>query len=187
VATIIAFVGLASTARAQTAPPASSGDEQQRTAIPAPAKTSGDAAAARASDATSTSTAQAPQAATSSGQASFPWGTAGLVGAGAGVVALVVGLYFGLVVAPTKQEDANSTGCGPSANNCTPLGAAARRDYNLAATASTVLFVAGGVLAATGVTVWLLAPSSASRGAAVSATPLVAPGVAGIALNANWR
>jgi hypothetical protein len=129
----------------------------------------------------------APQAPTSSGQASFPWGTVGLVGAGAGVVALVVGLYYGAVVAPTKQEESNSTGCGPSTNNCTPLGAAARRDYNLAVTGSTVLLVTGGVLAAAGVTMWLLAPSSASSGAAVSAAPLVAPGVGGIVLNAEWR
>jgi hypothetical protein len=55
-------------------------------------------------------------------------------------------------------------------------------DYNYAqmnATASTVMFIAGGVLAATGVVLWLTAPR-------VKITPLAGPRTGGLSLGGEF-
>jgi len=115
---------------------------------------------------------------------SFPWRTVGLVTAGAGLVTLGVGTYFGLD-AKSKNDQSNTSGC-KSNNDCTPSAAAIRRDAITAGNISTVLFVAGGVLAAGGVALWLLAPALHTDGAVVSASPLIVPGGAGLALRTGW-
>jgi hypothetical protein len=108
---------------------------------------------------------------------SFPWKTAGLVGAGVGVVGLGIGAVFG-VNALSKKNDAHC-----DANNVCPDSSSANtlRDAGSAATASTVFFVAGAVLAAAGVTVWVLNP-----GGTVKAAPTAGANSAGLVLMGAW-
>jgi PEGA domain len=136
--------------------------------------------------ANSTSSGATEAAGPSTQRTSFPWRTVGLVTAGAGLVALGVGTYFGLD-AKSKNDQSNSSGCNASNNDCTPSAAAIRRDAITAGNTSTVLFVVGGVLAAGGVALWLLAPAPQADGAVgVSAAPLIVPGGAGLSLSTGW-
>jgi hypothetical protein len=92
-----------------------------------------------------------------------PLRTVGLVTAGAGIVGLGIGSVFGAMAISDKGNarcDANGTCASGSLNNA----------YNHA-TASTVGFVAGGVLLATGVGVVLFAPSGSK--ASVEVAPAV--------------
>jgi len=107
--------------------------------------------------------------------------TLGLATAALGVVGLGVGTGFG-VDAISKKDAAASSGC--NGNVCTPTAGATRNDAQSAGTLSTAFFVAGGVLAAAGVTLWLIAPR-ASQG--VEVTPTVGPGSAGVTLGGTWR
>ena len=105
----------------------------------------------------------------------------GLVTAGVGIVGLGLGTYFG-VTAESKWHQANRSGgtCADAA--CPGLTQTASND----ATLSTVFFVAGGVLAAAGVTLWIVAPKGgASERAAL--TPLVGHDVAGLGVGGVFR
>jgi hypothetical protein len=113
----------------------------------------------------------------------FPWRTVGLVAAGVGVVTLGVGSYFGLQ-AKSKNDQSNSSGC--SADNCSPAAAQTRRDAITAGNTSTALFVVGGVLAAGGIVLWLVAPSSES-GSGVSVTPVALGSGGGLVLGGGWQ
>jgi hypothetical protein len=114
----------------------------------------------------------------------FPWRTVGLVAAGAGVVTLGVGAYFGLE-AKSKNDQSNSSGCSAN-NNCSPAAAQIRRDAISAGNTSTALFVVGGVLAAAGIVLWLVAPSS-ENGASVSVTPVALGAGGGLGLVGGWQ
>jgi hypothetical protein len=95
----------------------------------------------------------------------------GLAAAGAGVVALGVGVVFGLR-AISKNHDAASR-CPASPRCADPEGVTLTDEAKSAATISTIAFVAGGVLAAGGVTLFLTAPSSPNKaavGAAIRGT-----------------
>jgi hypothetical protein len=81
--------------------------------------------------------------------------TVGWILGGAGLVGLAVGTAFGLS-ASSKWSSAKS-GCDDT--GCPPDAAAKTDDARHAATASTVAFVAGGVLLAAGVIVLWTAPS----------------------------
>jgi hypothetical protein len=118
-------------------------------------------------------TAPATAAATSPA----PWKTIGLVTAGVGVVSLGVGAVFG-VQAIGKKNDAGcaSNGMCPSSPAVTAQG-----DALSAADVSTGFFVAGSVLAAAGLTVFLVAP-----GSRVQAAPSVGRDTAGILLQGAW-
>lgn len=111
----------------------------------------------------------------------FPWRTVGLVAAGVGVVGLGVGTYFG-VDAISKNNTSNQTGC--TNNVCTQGAYSTREDAKSSATVSTIAFVAGGVLAAAGITLWLVAPKG---DAATQVTPVALTGGGGIALTGVWR
>ena len=97
---------------------------------------------------------KAPESAAEPGKSTFPYRTVGLVVGAAGVVGLGVGTVFG-VEAIVKQNDARcpSNNCGPGSNP--DALRTAQSDGNL----STGFFIVGGVLAAAGLTTWLLAPS----------------------------
>ena len=103
----------------------------------------------------------------------------GLSTAGVGVVGLVLGAYFGLT-ARSKWQKANRVGgtCADAA--CPEL----TQQASNAATLSTVSFVAGGVLAAAGVTLWLVAPKGGAEHA--SLRPAIGPGLAGLELGGAW-
>jgi serine/threonine-protein kinase len=112
---------------------------------------------------------------------SNPGGTqriVGLVIGGVGVVGLGLGTYFGLT-AMSKDKDADA--------KCTPTLCQEQADFDNAdsahksATLSTVSFVAGGALLATGAVVFFLAPSKSK----VGVTPLFAPGFAGVSVGGH--
>jgi hypothetical protein len=97
----------------------------------------------------------------------------GLVAAGVGVVALGVGSAFGLK-AKSNYDDSNENGhC--DASGCDKDGLASRDAAFSAAHVSTALFIAGGVLVAGGVTLYLVKRSSSEPSAAtLSVSPVVA-------------
>jgi len=114
-----------------------------------------------------------------------PWRTVGLAIAGAGVVALGVGTYFA-IEAKSKNDQSFGAGCGGADGNvCTSAGAQVRRDALSAATASTVAFVAGGVLAAGGIALWLAAPRAHAEGSAALAPVVLGPG-GGLVMTGSW-
>lgn len=113
---------------------------------------------------------------------SFPFGTLGVAVGSAGLVGLGVGAVFG-GVAVSKKNQADSSGC--NGNLCSMFAGPLRNDALSAATASTVAFVAGGVLLAGGTALWLLAPARA-RHSAVLVTPSAGPGGGGIAVAGRW-
>jgi serine/threonine-protein kinase len=109
------------------------------------------------------------------------WPTVGLIAAGVGVVGLGVGTYFGFD-AISKNNASNQSGC--NGNTCTAGAYGTREDAKSSATLSTVSFVAGGLLAAGGVTLWLLAP----RGdASVQVAPVALAGGGGMLVGGVWR
>jgi hypothetical protein len=93
------------------------------------------------------------------------WRTAGVLLAGAGVVGFGVATAF-VLRAVGKNDDAENAGC--SNNVCPPAGKALRLEALTAADTATVAFVAGGVLTATGVAMFVL-------GSPVGATPAGRP------------
>lgn len=100
----------------------------------------------------------------------FPWKTAGLVTGGVGVALLGTGIVLGVVA----KGDYDSVESDCDANNeCTSSAAATRNDARSLAGVGTVLFVGGAILAAAGVTVFIVGPEGES---ADSAALRVSPG-----------
>jgi hypothetical protein len=102
---------------------------------------------------------------------------AGLVTAGVGLAGVGVGAVFG-ILAKSKLNTSNAIGC--DANNVCSTGGSpsAFETRNQARTfgdVSTATFIVGGLLAAAGVTLFLLAPRSEARPTAgsVTASPVV--------------
>lgn len=93
-----------------------------------------------------------------------------LVAGGAGVVGLGVGTVFGLVA--LSKKSAAQTACP---DRCaTSTGVTDWNDARSAGNLSTVGFVAGGVLVAAGVVLWLATPPArgeAGAGVAVGIAP----------------
>ncbi len=95
----------------------------------------------------------------------------GLTSLGLGVAGLGAGAIFGLLAASSKSD---SDPLCPQPNLCSPDGVRLRDQAIVRGNVSTIAFVAGGVLAAAGVTFLVLAPK---RQAQVAAT--VAPTMGG--------
>jgi hypothetical protein len=115
-----------------------------------------------------------------------PLRTIGLVAGGAGLVGLGVGSYFGLR-AMSLKADSNAEGRCDADNSCNEEGTALRRDAIAASTVSTIAFAAGGVLAAAGVTLFIIGGSETSeRGARVTAVPVVGAGEAAMSLRGRF-
>ncbi len=98
----------------------------------------------------------------------------GYVVAGAGVVGLGLGTWFGLT-AQSKWSDAQAHCRGLI---CDAEGGALAADAKSSGNLSTIAFIAGGLLTAGGVTLVLLAPSRSSTptGTTLSTTVAAAPG-----------
>jgi hypothetical protein len=115
------------------------------------------------------------------------WRTVGLVAGGAGVVALGVGTYFG-VDAISKNDASNRAGC---IGNVCPAGSAynTRETARSAATVSTALLVAGGLLAAGGATLWLFAPrrEAATPVQTLQVVPVALVGGGGVTVGGAWQ
>jgi hypothetical protein len=97
----------------------------------------------------------------------------GLIVAGAGGVAVVVGSVFGFR-ARSLYADAKET-CGGSIEDCAPANVMAAQaqvdDARSSGTISTVLFVAGGAAVITGAVLYMTAPKAESRG--VTLAPVI--------------
>jgi hypothetical protein len=115
--------------------------------------------------------------------ASSPWKTVGLVAAGVGVLGLGAGTVFG-VMALGKNSDSNNGHCGGSLggpNQCDVTGVSDRSTAVSDGNVSTVFIITGAVLAAGGVALWLLAPSSH-----LQAAPAVGAGAGGIVVRGDF-
>lgn len=119
---------------------------------------------------------RAPLAPPAPPTAASPLRWVGLAAVGLGAIGLGVGGYFG-VRAAGKQSDANCPNnlCGPGSDP------AALRDAKSAGDTATVFFVAGGLLAAAGITLYLVAPKGSERPTAVRLdTDVTARGAAAV-------
>jgi hypothetical protein len=101
--------------------------------------------------------------------------TLGLVVGGMGLVGLGVGSYFGLR-AMSLHDDSNAGGRCDTNNECTEEGLRLREDAIAASTLSTIGFVAGGLLTAAGITLFIVgAPDGAGTAARLEAVPVIGP------------
>jgi hypothetical protein len=106
--------------------------------------------------------ADAPPARDGSGQR-----TLGLVVGGVGVVGLGVGTYFGLRA--KKKNNDSFDHCLPNDHNqCDQNGVDLRNSAKSSAGLSTAFMIGGGLVLATGVVVYLTAPSSSPRTGSIS-------------------
>jgi hypothetical protein len=113
--------------------------------------------------------------------APFPYRTVGYAVGGVGVAGLIVGTIFGIEALSTKSSHCHGDG------GCSPGEAStALAQGNV----STVGFVAGGVLAAGGLTLVLVAPAKKdSQATRIEAAPLVGAGpggVSGLIVSGRW-
>jgi hypothetical protein len=106
--------------------------------------------------------------------------TLGYVGIGLGGAGLVVGAVAGAMAMSknsTLSSECPGGHCNPNSSQKSSIQSDLN-DYNTLTTVSTVGFIAGGALAATGVVLWLTAPTASSSGATV--TPVVSLGYLGV-------
>ncbi|MBX3187136.1 MAG: hypothetical protein KF819_08980 [Labilithrix sp.] len=109
---------------------------------------------------------------------------------GVGVVSLVVGSVFG-IVSLSKKSEADAECAPPDRRLCSTRGVEAGDEQIAAGNVSTVGFIAGGVLVAAGVTLYLTAPrgaasSSGQGGRSVSITPTAWQGGGGLGLTGRF-
>ena len=112
-------------------------------------------------------------------RSSSPLPVVGLVTAGVGVVAIGAGAFFGLR-AKSLNDDSKDAGC--TSTVCTGNARQDREDAITAANISTGLFIAGGVLAAGGMTLFFVGNSSKTS-ASAALTPTLSPNSAGMTLH----
>lgn len=88
----------------------------------------------------------------------------GVVAMGLGAVGLGLGTVFGLSASSKYDAAFDNGGCTRADNTCDRAGQDKVDDARSKAGLSTVFFIAGGVLAASGIVLFLTAPSSSRRG-----------------------
>jgi hypothetical protein len=113
------------------------------------------------------------------------WGTRRWIAvgtAGAGVVALGVGTFFGFD-AKSTYDASNRNGCNASNNECNATGKQNRSSASTQAAVSTALFVIGGVALATGAVLYFTAPRAQP---ALALVPVVSPQSAGVLFSRAW-
>lgn len=86
--------------------------------------------------------------------------TAGYVAGAAGIVGLGIGAVFGLSAIGSKHDAERDGHCTVDLQKCDAVGKASMSDSRDAARLSTIGFIAGGALAATGIVLVLTAPSN---------------------------
>jgi hypothetical protein len=101
----------------------------------------------------------------------------GLVVGGAGVAGIAVGSVLG--IAAKSKYDESSTHC--QNNFCDPTGTQQRHDAFGTATASTVLWIAGGALIAGGAVIYFTAPKTKVVTATIAPAPNGATGAVRVA------
>lgn len=117
--------------------------------------------------------------------------TIGLVVGGVGIATLIGGAATGGAAAATWSSAKSS--CNAGANGlCTPGsdGPSLSGTASTLATASTVLFIAGGVITAGGAVLFLLGgsktPPEPQSTTTVKVSPSLAPGYAGVGISGTW-
>jgi hypothetical protein len=120
-----------------------------------------------ASAAPSTSASAPPSSSAPPVSSGAPWKTVGLVTAGVGVVAVIGGVVTG-VLGKSKANQLE-TDCGGHRDKCALPDLESRKSsLRTYQTTTNVLLIGGGVLAAAGIGIFLLAPSPKSSGSSVS-------------------
>ena len=121
----------------------------------------------------------------SGGTGEWPWQKKAALGVGAaGVAGLVAGAVTG-GLALTKAGDLSKECSAGDPHLCTVNGVALASDAKTMATVSTLGFAAGGVLAAAGIVLWIVAPSDGAqsgadvKGKSASSGVATQPSVAG--------
>jgi len=114
--------------------------------------------------------------------------TIGLVLGGAGVVGLGVGTYFGLRA--KSKNNASFDHCDPNNHNsCQQAGINLRNAARSSANIATGLLIGGGAFLATGIVLYLTAPSSHPSTASISGLRLAGtagPGESRLTLEGAW-
>jgi hypothetical protein len=119
-------------------------------------------------------TGEAPPAPTTTSSSSTLRWVGAAVG-GAGVVALGVGTYFGIHATSLDASSKEDGHCNAN-NQCDSVGGARRNDAIAAGNVSTAMFITGGVLAAAGVTLFVVGAPSGGKKDAARLQPKVALG-----------
>ena len=101
----------------------------------------------------------------------------------AGIVGIVVGTAFGVEALATK-----SAHCGLPGTPAGACNSGAATTANGQATVSTAAFIAGGVLLAGGVVMFVFAPRGRTEQSArnVYLTPLLGPSTSGFQVGGTW-
>ena len=107
----------------------------------------------------------------------------GIVVGAVGIGGVVAGALLG-EMAKSDNNDANGHCLGNTA--CDPQGISLTTSARHEATGSTIGFVAGGVLLASGVVIYLTAPSHSRTGAGVGISPMIGTGTTGVTLRGAW-
>jgi hypothetical protein len=133
--------------------------------------------------ATSGSVPDAGRPAASSGA---PLRTLGYVAGGVGLVGIGLGSVFGLNAKALKDESNADDHCNAD-NECDDVGGGKRDDAKNAATLSTVAFIAGGALLATGVALFIVGgPKSEPARAALVVLPELGQSQGGLRLKGRF-
>lgn len=114
--------------------------------------------------------------------------TAGAVTAATGAVAVLLGAGFGIYAKVEGDRSKRDEFCPTDNHNgCTQEGVDLRDRARAFGTASTVTFVVGGALLATGVTLWATGGSSGStEQARLELRALALPGQVSTSLGGSW-
>lgn len=105
---------------------------------------------------------------------------------GLGVAGIGVGTVFGFL-AKSKLDASNGNGNCDSTDHCNKTGLSDRKDAETFATVSTIGFIAGGVLAAGGVVLFLTsAPPAATSTTGVTLSPAPLTGGAGALISGSF-
>lgn len=99
---------------------------------------------------------------------------------GAGIVGIGIGTIFGLKAKSTYDDSADHCPRGPA--SCDADGVSGGKDASTQATVSTISFIAGGALLASGIVLFVTAPKDGG----VTVAPAVGMTGAGLRLGATW-
>jgi hypothetical protein len=110
---------------------------------------------------------------------------AGLAVAGVGAVGVIVGSVFGLMAIGANDESLEPQNCRTE-TFCTEEGIELREDAESHATVSSVGFVAGGLLLAGGLVIYLVAPSGGADRATLRLAPRVGAYEQGLSLQGSF-
>lgn len=119
------------------------------------------------------------------GDPGFAYHVGGVVVGVAGLISVGVGSVLG-VVAMGKLSDSNANGHCDAADTCDAVGLQLRSEAKDAALVSTILFIAGGVAVAGGITLFFLAPKKKHNATLAHVAPAVGPGFYGLSLGGSF-